>query len=204
MWCVQYDIQTTADHQRVACTLSQRALRARAISRGSCIHKNYYAVKLLEHEKARQANTTPEQTQTEGRNAPIRQVSDYEGSVLSVEERRGLLGLLGGRNKRLQSLYRANRDGSSYASLLGRVGNSTRLVFVAKKDQHIFGVFMNDRMKRALGLDFIVPATIRRCTQWLPMSLVPEGYMGVREGTYATFGGSSSFMADELEVLQVV
>ncbi|CEL94003.1 unnamed protein product [Vitrella brassicaformis CCMP3155] len=76
-------------------------------------------------------------------------------------------------------LYRASRDGAEYGDLLRCVGDTKGLVFLIRKDS---------------------------CGQWIHIDDVPDGYVGVRESDEygsALFGGSKSFMADEVEVIRV-
>jgi len=56
------------------------------------------------------------------------------------------------------------------------------------------------------ALSLGIPTDIRICSQFTPSKYVPAGYMGKRfqlDGD-AFLGGSYEFMADEIEVLQVV
>ncbi|CEM20306.1 unnamed protein product [Vitrella brassicaformis CCMP3155] len=70
-----------------------------------------------------------------------------QGTSLTRQEYYGLLGLLGDHTMKLQSVYRASRDGTTYADLLRCVGDKQRLAFVIRKDNYVFGAFISAGLK---------------------------------------------------------
>jgi len=77
----------------------------------------------------------------------MRLVSLPEGTSLTHQEYYGLVGLLGDHTMKLRSLYRASRDGTTYGDMLRCVGDKTRLVFVIRKDEYVFGAFVSGGLK---------------------------------------------------------
>jgi len=70
-------------------------------------------------------------------------VSLPEGTSLTRQEYYGLLGLLGDHSMKLQSIYRASRDGTTYDDLLRCVCDKTGLAFIIRKGEYVFGAFIS-------------------------------------------------------------
>ncbi|CEL99668.1 unnamed protein product [Vitrella brassicaformis CCMP3155] len=67
-----------------------------------------------------------------------------KNSSLSTSEYEALVGLLNSTDDApLTSLYRTSVHGTTYGDLLDNVGDAKPLVFVVKKDQYVFGAFIN-------------------------------------------------------------
>ncbi|CEM20256.1 unnamed protein product [Vitrella brassicaformis CCMP3155] len=82
----------------------------------------------------------------EGQQVNLRrvQVSPPGNTSLSAAEHEGLLDLMGNDNgTKLNSVYRTSVHGTTYDDLLDSVGDAEPLVFVIRKDQYVFGAFIN-------------------------------------------------------------
>jgi len=94
------------------------------------------------------------------------------GSSLRLWEYEGFCLLLGDRQKKLESLYRASVHGSAYRDLLRLVGNKINLIVLIRKDRYVFGAYTSK------GLQPPADATgsnLYRCNVW-PYSMI--GHFG--------------------------
>ncbi|CEM27079.1 unnamed protein product [Vitrella brassicaformis CCMP3155] len=150
---------------------------------------------------------------------PYPTASEYEALV-------GLLGM-GNDTTQLTSLYRASVNGTTYGDLLDNVGDAKPLVFVVRKDEYVFGVYISAGIQEPDNQTSYHQTTVmcggshwpatspnrprsryfesgRNCLQYTLSFYKPEGYTGERdEDGNAVLGGSLEFMADEIEVLEV-
>ncbi|CEM02011.1 unnamed protein product [Vitrella brassicaformis CCMP3155] len=91
-------------------------------------------------------------------------VSPPEGTSLTRQEYYDLLGLLGDHTMKLQSIYRASRDGTTYDDLLRYVGDKTSLAFIIRKNQYAFGAFINAGIRLP---DDPTDTNVYYCDVWL-------------------------------------
>ncbi|CEM34081.1 unnamed protein product [Vitrella brassicaformis CCMP3155] len=127
------------------------------------------------------------------------------GSSIGLSDVAHIAKWLGGAS--LTLIYRASRDGTGYDDLLRCVGDKLRLVFIIRKGRYVFGAFISGGLHEPRTRPAAVgrPAEdIRSCHQWTSSAEVPEGYTGERQDDIAVLGGSLNFVADELEVLQML
>jgi len=121
----------------------------KVVSTAACITKSYDMIKVLKYLRKENASTRIADLQgrvgeliagkasLQSLHKPL--VNLPEGTSLTQSQYYGLLKLMGDYTMKLRSLYRTSLHGTAYGDLLDRVGDKTRLVFIIRKDEYVFG-----------------------------------------------------------------